>query len=91
MYPSGYPPQLHGEYTAADVQLGITAYKSALTSTHLPLGRKKQYSVNCLAQGQNEQTQRQGIEPGTWPRPYSGPLDQLATRTFYIYSVFIRT
>ena len=32
------------------------------------LGREKQCSVKCLAQGQNEQTHRQGIELGTWPR-----------------------
>ena len=67
-YPSGYPSQLPGEYTAAHTQLGATAYKSALTGTHFLLGREKQCSVKWLAQGHNEQSHRQGIEPGTWPR-----------------------
>ena len=34
----------------------------------LLLGREKQCSVKCLAQGHNEQTHLQGIELGTWPR-----------------------
>ena len=34
----------------------------------LLLGREKQCSVKCLAQGHNEQTPRPGIELGTWPR-----------------------
>ena len=33
----------------------------------LLLGREKQCSVKCLAQGHNEQTHRQGVELGTWP------------------------
>ena len=36
--------------------------------THFLLGREKQCSVKCLAQGHNEQSHRQGIELGTWPR-----------------------
>ena len=81
IYPYGYPSQLPGEYTAAHTQLGATVYKSALTGTHLILGREKQCSVKCLAQGHNKQTHRQGIEPGTDldPNPESCtlPLDQL--------------
>ena len=65
IYPSGYPSQLPGEYISAHTQLGAAAYKSALTGTHLLLGREKQCSVKCLAQGHNEQTHRQGIEPGS--------------------------
>ena len=59
---------IHLNNTAAHTQLGATAYKSAITGTHFLLGREKQYSVKCLAQGHNEQSHRQGIEPGTWPR-----------------------
>ena len=62
------PSQIPGEYTAAHMQLGARAYKSALAGTHLLLGREKQCSVKCLAQGHNKQMHRQGIELGTWPR-----------------------
>ena len=61
IYPSRYPSQLSGEYTASHMQLGATAYKSALTDKRLLLGLEKQCSVKCLAQGHNEPMHRQGI------------------------------
>ena len=64
IYPSGYPSQLPGEYTAAHMQLGTTAYKSVLTCTRLLLGREKQCSMKCLAQRPNELEHRQGMNPG---------------------------
>ena len=82
-YPSGYPSQLPGEYTTTHTELEPTAYKSAFTSTHLPLHQEKQNSLKCLAQGNNESTYRQGIEARTWPRSWSpvkhSPQDQLVT------------
>ena len=41
IYPSGYLSRLPGAYTATHKQLCITAYKSALTGTHLLLGQEK--------------------------------------------------
>ena len=60
-YPSGYPYQLPGGYTAAHTQLDATAYKSALTGTHFLLGREKQCSGKYLAHRHNEQSHRLGI------------------------------
>ena len=67
IYSSGYPsqPPPPGEYTATHTQLCATAYRSALTGTYLLQGREKQCSVKCLAQGHNERTYWQVIEPGT--------------------------
>ena len=70
IYPSGYPDQLplgRIQQLTRNLAPRLT-YLPSQVPTHLLLGRKKQCRVKCLAQGHNEQTNRQGIEPGTWPR-----------------------
>ena len=92
IYPSGYPSQLPGEYTAAHMQHGDTAYKSALAGTHLLLGREKQCSVKCLAQGHNGRRTSRVLKPGLDldhdPDSCTLPLDQLATNIIW-YSIYV--
>ena len=88
MYPAGHPPELPGEYTAAHTQLGATAYKSALTGTHLLLGREKQCSVKCLAQGHSERRTgrvlNSGLDLDPNPKSCTLPLDQFVA-TWLLY------
>ena len=61
-YPFGYPSQLPGEYTAIHMQLGATAYKSALTGTHFAPGLREamQREVPCSG------AQRADAPAGYW-------------------------
>ena len=55
------------------MQLGAKAYKSALTGTHLLLGREKQCGMKYLAQGHNKS---QVLHFTTGRNPPKSPIQQ---------------
>ena len=73
IYLSRYPFQILQEYATAHMQLGTTAYKSAITATHLLLSREKHCSMQCLAQGHNEpgRVSNPGLDLDLDPTRYS--------------------
>ena len=75
IYLSGYPIQhpLLRRYTAARMQLGTTAYKSAATGIYLLLVERSIAAwIKCFAQGQTSQHTGRALNQDHWTRfwPY---------------------